>query len=123
MHDEDFDIDSLAAFLHLTPQQVMRLADRGKVPGRKVGGEWRFSAAEIHHWLEERIGLSDDAELAQMETVLHRSGRPVDAPLSIADMLPLEAIAVPLPARTRGSVITAMTELARTPGCCGSRKK
>jgi PTS system nitrogen regulatory IIA component len=116
MHDEDFDIDSLAAFLHLTPQQVMRLADRGKVPGRKVGGEWRFSAAEIHHWLEERIGLSDDAELAQMETVLHRSGRPVDAPLSIADMLPLEAIAVPLPARTRGSVITAMTELAANTG-------
>lgn len=116
MQDEDFDIDSLAAFLHLTPQQVMRLADRGKVPGRKVGGDWRFSAAEIHHWLEERIGLSDDAELAQMETVLHGSGRPADAPVSIAEMLPVEAIAVPLAARTRQSVITAMTELAANTG-------
>ncbi len=114
--EEDFDIDSLAAFLHLSPQQVLRLADRGKVPGRRVGGGWRFSPAEIHHWLEDRIGLSDNAELAQMENVLHRGPTPIDAPVSIAEMLPMEAIAVPLSARTRQSVITAMVNLAADTG-------
>lgn len=112
---EDFDIDSLAAYLHLTPQQVMRLADRGKVPGRKVAGQWRFSQAEIHHWLEERIGLSDEEELAEMETVLERSHAVADS-VSIAQLLHREAIAVPLQARTRNSVILAMANLAASTG-------
>ncbi len=60
MLDEALDLDGLAAFLHLTPAQVGRLADRGKLPGRKVGGQWRFSPAEIHHWMEQRIGLSGE---------------------------------------------------------------
>jgi PTS system nitrogen regulatory IIA component len=112
---EDFDIDSLAAYLHLTPQQVMRLADRGKAPGRKVGGEWRFSQAEIHHWLEDRIGASDEGELVEMETVLERSHAVVDS-VSISELLHREAIAIPLQARTRNSVITAMTNLAAVSG-------
>jgi mannitol/fructose-specific phosphotransferase system IIA component len=60
MAQDDFDIERLAAYLHMMPAAVMKLAERGKLPGRRVGGEWRFSAPEIHHWLEGRIGLSDD---------------------------------------------------------------
>ena len=69
MRREDFDLDSLAAYLHVTPQQVERLASRGKVPGRKVGGQWRFSSPEIHHWMEERMGLLEDDELQRVESV------------------------------------------------------
>jgi PTS system nitrogen regulatory IIA component len=117
MGDQDFDIDSLAAYLHLTPPQVQRLADRGNLPGRKVAGQWRFHPSEIHHWLEERIGVLDDEELAQMEGVLHR-GAPADQreEICIAEMLPVEAIAIPLAARTRGSVIRAMAKLAARTG-------
>ena len=117
MTTEGFGIESLAAYLHLTPQQVIRLADRGKLPGRKVGGQWRFSQADIHHWLEERIGLSDEDELVQMEGVLQRSaGAEVLQEISIVGLLPLEAIAVPLLARTRRSVFTSMVELAARTG-------
>lgn len=117
MAHEDFDIDSLAAYLHLSPQQVMRLADRGKIPGRKVAGQWRFSQADVHHWLEERIGLSDDDALVEMENVLQRSAGP-DAPqeISIVEMLPAEAIGVPLGARTRNAVFRAMVDLAARTG-------
>ncbi|MEX2187210.1 MAG: helix-turn-helix domain-containing protein, partial [Pirellulales bacterium] len=52
MADEDFDVDRLAAYLHRMPADVAKLAERGKLPGRRVGGAWRFSAAEIHHWME-----------------------------------------------------------------------
>jgi PTS system nitrogen regulatory IIA component len=110
---KDFDINSLAVYLHLTPQQVGRMADRGKLPGRKVAGQWRFAEAEIHHWLEERIGGSDEEQLVQMESVLDGPQQEV---ISIAKMLPLEAIAVPLLAKTRGSVIGRMCELAAGTG-------
>ena len=113
----DFDLHGLARYLHLAPQQVAKLADRGQLPGRKVGGEWRFSKADIHHWLERRIGLSDEEELREVEGVLSRSA-PVqqEQEISIAALLPLEAIAVPLPARTRSSVIDSMVELAAGTG-------
>jgi PTS system nitrogen regulatory IIA component len=115
MSQRDFDVDSLASYLHLTPAQVARMADRGKLPGRKIGGQWRFPEAEIHHWLEERIGVSGDEELVQVENVLDRAA-PDEDEICIADMLPREAIAVPLNARTRGKVITAMTDLAADTG-------
>jgi PTS system nitrogen regulatory IIA component len=113
MAQEDFDIDSLAAYLHMMPAAVTKLAERGKLPGRRVGGEWRFSAAEIHHWLEERIGLSDDDALVQMEGALDRAtGFKTPEEISIAELLKPEAIEVPLDARTRSSVVVKMTELA-----------
>src|SRR5690554_1143073 len=34
MPTRDFDADSLARYLHITPQQVLKLAERGNVPGR-----------------------------------------------------------------------------------------
>ncbi|MHB1035833.1 MAG: PTS sugar transporter subunit IIA [Pirellulales bacterium] len=113
MSEADYDIEGLAAYLHLSPQQVAKLADRRKLPGRKVGGQWRFARGEIHHWFERRIGISDDGQLAEVEGVLRHCRRTGDAgEISIADMLPPEAIAVPLLAKTRNSVISAMVHLA-----------
>ena len=117
MAHEDFDLYSLAVYLHLTPPQVAKMADRGNLPGRKVGGQWRFSQAEIHHWLETRIGASDESELIRVEGVLRRGARQAAHDvISIAAMLPVEAIAVPLSARTRNSVINSMIELASQTG-------
>jgi len=114
--DDDFDISSLAAYLHMLPAQITKLADRDKLPGRRVGGQWRFSRPEIHHWLEDRIGISDEGQLAEMETHLRRANSSEPDELSIAALLTVEAIAVPLNARTRSSVISGMCELAATTG-------
>jgi PTS system nitrogen regulatory IIA component len=119
MAAEDFDIASLAAYLHLNPDQVQKMAERGKLPGRRLGGGWKFSEAEIHHWLEERIGVSDEGELIGYETVLDK-GRtfepPLEQPVSVTQLLPLAAMAVPLKARTRTGVVDDMVELAASTG-------
>ena len=113
----DFDVNSLARYLHLAPQQVVKLAERGKLPGRKVAGQWRFAKPDIHHWFEHRIGLCDEVELLEVEAVLQRSAPPENQhEIRIAEMLPIEAIAVPLCARTRNSVIDSMVELAAGTG-------
>jgi PTS system nitrogen regulatory IIA component len=112
MAQSDFDIDRLAAYLHMSPAAVMKLAERGNVPARRVGGDWRFSAAEIHHWLEDRIGVSDDETLVQMEGALDRAADSDAEDVSISALLRIEAIELPLGARTRSSVISKMCELA-----------
>lgn len=116
MAQDDFNIDRLAAYLHMMPATVLKLAERGKLPGRRIGGEWRFSAAEIHHWLEDRIGISGDEELAQMEGALERATRTSSDEISIARLIPEDAIEAPLGARTRTSVISKMCMLAADTG-------
>jgi len=115
--NEDFGVESLAVYLDLPPERVAKMADRGKLPARRIGGEWRFSRPEIHHWLEDRIGSSDEDELVAVEGVLERAaGGLSNEQLSIADLLPQDAIGIPLPARSQGSVITAMVALAASTG-------
>jgi nitrogen PTS system EIIA component len=117
MSHEDFDLDSLARYLHLMPAQVQRMADRGQVPGRKIGGQWRFAQAEIHHWLEERIGASDEEELVAVEGVLSRREGAVKVPRDwLSDMLPREAIDPCLMAKTRAGGVTEMVKLAAQTG-------
>ena len=117
MADEDFDTESLATYLHLTPEQVRKMANRGKLPGRRINDRWRFSRAEIHHWFEDRIGLSDETELKQVEQVLDVDAKRQQTPdLSISGLLEPELIQAPLLARTKSSVIENMSELAANAG-------
>jgi PTS system nitrogen regulatory IIA component len=117
MSREDFTLEGLARYLHLTPPQVARLTDRGKIPGRKVSGQWRFSRDEIHHWLEQRVGLAEEDGLPGVDGVLLNSpDGSAEQEISIAGLLPTAQIAVPLSARTRNSVFAAMVELVATTG-------
>lgn len=117
MVHEDFSIESLADYLHLAPAQVTKLVERGELPGRRVAGTWRFSAGEIHHWLEQRIGVANEAELQKMEAALHRSDRAAHTgEPSLANLLLPEGVAIPLAARTRSGAIAAMAELAAGTG-------
>lgn len=118
MAQEDYTVESLSSYLHLTPNVVTRMAERGKLPGRKVGGQWRFSVADIHHWFEERIGGSDAAELVAVEEVLEKT---TNDTVVIGDLV--RAVAVPLEARTRDSAITAMVDLAEGTGLLWDRQK
>ncbi len=117
MASSDLDVDQLAAYLHLTPQQVTKLADRGQLPGRKIAGQWKFSEAEVHVWLEQRIGASGDAvELAQVQRVVDRWSESHSDFIRLSELLPMSAIEVPLKARTRSSVIRRVVWLAEQTG-------
>jgi excisionase family DNA binding protein len=43
----------LAGLLQVEEAVVVELADKGELPGRKVGEEWRFSREAILAWLAE----------------------------------------------------------------------
>ncbi|MEM7475645.1 MAG: PTS sugar transporter subunit IIA [Planctomycetota bacterium] len=122
MASQDLDEDELAAYLHLTPQQVRKLADRGKLPGRRVSSSWRFSEAEIHNWLEQKIGASEDGEeLSKVEKVLDRwNKKHMDSSFewdsTILSLIPAEAVEIPFAARTRGSVVRRICANAEKTG-------
>ncbi len=123
MPEEVFDLPTLAKYLHLSIQQVEKLVKRDEIPSRRIGGELRFSRAEVHQWMESRMGLLDDAGLAAVESQMQDEGDAAVEELNLHDILLAEAIAVPLVARTKNSVIAKMTEMAMNTGMLWDAEK
>lgn len=116
MASKDLDVDQLATYLHTTPQKVRKLIDRGKIPARKIGGQWKVSEAEVHNWLEDQLGVSDIDDLPQMQAIVNRWSDEKKEDISLERLLPIEAIEVPLSARTRSSVIRRIVAIAESTG-------
>lgn len=49
--DSVMTIDDLSSYLKVSKSTLYRLAQRGKVPGQKVGRHWRFHRGVIDRWL------------------------------------------------------------------------
>ena len=47
-------VREVAEYLRLAQSTVYRLALEGEIPGRKIGGTWRFSRNRLDLWLKER---------------------------------------------------------------------
>lgn len=105
---ETMDIEQLAGYLSRDVREVGKLASRGDIPGRKVGGEWRFARAEINHWITNRLHQSTPEELAALESA-HSAD--TEEPL-LANLLRETTVAVPLLASTRSSALREMIKLA-----------
>ncbi|HUE71050.1 MAG TPA: PTS sugar transporter subunit IIA [Pirellulaceae bacterium] len=121
MSSDDFDITSLATYLHISPAQAQKMAERGTLPARRIGGQWRFAASEVHHWLEDRIGVADAEDLDHVEGVLREAGDSEE--VCISESIPAGAISIPLAARTKASVISAMVDLAEGTGLMWDKAK
>jgi nitrogen PTS system EIIA component len=103
-------LDELAAQLGRDKRELEKLVQRGRIPGRRVEGTWRFHSAEIRHWLEQEMrGYSSD-ELAGVEESQRQADASTDLPL--AGLLSPECVQVPLEARTRRSVLETLVEVA-----------
>lgn len=51
MTDDILDADEVAKLLKLNEQTVKRLANRGEIPGFKIGGRWRFRREAIEEYI------------------------------------------------------------------------
>lgn len=110
MSHDWFNLEELSRQLGRDRREIEKLVNRGRIPGRKVAGEWQFHPSEITHWLEQEMREFTDRELAVLEQT-HRSMEFSD-PHPIAALLRVETVQVPLEARTKRSVLESLVELA-----------
>jgi excisionase family DNA binding protein len=47
-------VEELASKLRCHPATIYRLIKQRKIPGFKVGADWRFSSPLIDHWIAEQ---------------------------------------------------------------------
>ena len=48
------DVDDLADYLKLNRSTVYGMAQKGKLPGLKVGGSWRFKPEDVEKWIQDQ---------------------------------------------------------------------
>ena len=56
--DEILTVKQVSNYLKLAESTVYRLAQDGKLPGRKLGGTWRFSRQRLNDWLQNTTAQS-----------------------------------------------------------------
>ncbi len=105
-----YTLDELAAHLGRDRREIERLANRGRIPGHKRGGEWQFHSAEVTQWLEQEMRQYSDAQLADVEKSMDSSD--VEAIVPLSRLISPETVQVPLEARTRRSVLESLVEVA-----------
>lgn len=98
-------VNKVAASLHVSPREVVRMAEQRILPGQRIKGAWQFRAAEVWNWIEENLQtLSERGRIAPHTETTHY--------LLIAPALREKAVAVDLVAKTKSSVIREIARLA-----------
>lgn len=108
--NDPYSLDDLAKELGRDRREVEKAASRGRIPGRKVAGEWQFHPSEIRQWLEQAMRAFSDNELVALE----RSQKSVEinSDFPISKLLTPDTIAIPLEGRTKRSVLESLVEVA-----------
>jgi PTS system nitrogen regulatory IIA component len=109
MGNDTMDMEQLAAYLQRDVREIGKLASRGKLPGYKVSGQWRFARAEINHWIETQLAEYTEPELSALERTGIRTG---DREPLLGDLLSPATVAVPLSGSTKVSVLRELVALA-----------
>ncbi len=109
MGSEVMGVEELATYLQRDAREVAKMASRGHLPGRKVGGEWRFTRVEINHWIESQMHAYTEQQLTALET---GGGPDLDHEPLVSALLSEACVAVPLTASTKASVLRELVNLA-----------
>lgn len=110
---EFYGIRQIAPILRLDTRQVQRMAERGEIPARRVGGEWRFTHTEIIEWLVGKVGGASETELLELELTPGRFSDLIETEdLPISELVLPEAIRIPIRGRSSKSVVHEMIENA-----------
>ena len=99
-------LKQVADRLQLSERTLYRLLQRGELPGRKVGGQWRFRMSEIDYWLDIRLGRMRSPDLHRLES---------EAPLSLSQALATVNALIKVPPGTRREVVTAFVTSVEYP--------
>ncbi len=110
MSHEVFSLDELARHLGRDRREIEKLANRGRLPGRRVGSSWVFHQAEVTRWLEQEMREYSNAELRSVE----RSQKSDEFChlLPVSALMTVDTVQVPLEARNKRAVLECLIEVA-----------
>jgi len=111
-------LEDFAKYTGMDAREVRRLADRGKLPGQKVGGQWRFNRARVTEWLQQEMHTLDEGKLSALERAMGAATEAgtAEGGMTVTSLIGLVGINVSLPAKTTASVLRELVKLAEGTG-------
>ncbi len=116
MPREQMSEKKVAAYLNIDLREIQKLASRGQIPCRRVGGEFIFTKVEVDHWAFERFGKMDRHDLAGLEKGVSSHHGHEHEQLLLSPLIPEDGLAVPLDARTGDAALRKLVELGEKVG-------
>lgn len=114
---QNMTLEDFARHVGLRIDEVRRLADRGRLPAQKVGGQWRFNRARVTEWLQQEIPTYDHTRLVELEHALGpREVSIGEESMIVTDLIGIEGMEVNLRANTKASVLRELVGLAERTG-------
>ncbi len=114
-------LEEFAEFVGMKPRDAQREADHGLLPGRKVGGQWRFNRVQVHDWLESHMLTLSREHLRALDRVI--GGLTNAQSTAVTDQIGVEGINLHLNASTKASVLRELALLAEKTGLLYDRKE
>ena len=111
----NYTLDELAKFLHRQPKELKKLADNGRIVGRKAQGEWVFALADVVQWMEQELTQIDNDKIATFEEAVAAVAEE-DEDVPFCELLSQNAITTSFSARTRASVLSEISKIAENAG-------
>lgn len=104
---EMLSLQQVAAYLQVTTKTIYRMIKAGKLPARRVGGQWRFRRVDLDSWF--------DAELPRLSsrTVASVSHAVFPGEVHLWECIPASAVRIGLKSRTRDAAIAEMVGLLK----------
>lgn len=75
MTEPTLTIKDLARYLNVTERTIYNLLDQGKLPGFKVGSNWRFRKEDIDKWIEDGKVNENKGARKPRAVSAHKAGR------------------------------------------------
>jgi excisionase family DNA binding protein len=80
-------LEQAAEMLQLSARTVQRMVSKGRMPGRRIGGQWRFDRDQLREWVRGAEVEPAEVSVSQTELIAREARRlGVDVPQTLIDL-------------------------------------
>ena len=113
MSHEVFNLKQAAEHVHMEPNDLRHVAQRGEVEATERGGEWYFEHRALDGWAQRNILAANARELAAQHRSMADERRRIDkADWGVADLFGAATIDLCVQAKAKAGILRDMTDLA-----------
>jgi mannitol/fructose-specific phosphotransferase system IIA component (Ntr-type) len=117
MAREVLTLKQAAAHIHLEPNELRHVAQRGEIEATEHGGEWWFEHRALDEWAQRNLLSAPRREqLRQHAVILEENRRAHQSDWRIADFFRLEGIDLAVPGKAKAGIVRDMSDLAARTG-------
>ena len=117
MSREVLNLVRAAEHVHLDPNELKHVAQRGEIEATKRGDDWFCEHRALDEWAQRNLLAARERDLAaEHRAMMDENRRAAHADWGVADLFHAEAINLAVGAKAKGGLLRDMTDLAEKGG-------